>query len=455
MLIAAVASAQPNAPLLDPKSLDPKSLDPQGPAPQWPSFRGPQATGHAPDADPPITWDIDTGENVRWRTPIPGLAHSSPVIAGDRLFVTTAVRESGDAQLKVGLYGDIVPVADEGPHEFRVIALDRRTGDILWDRLAVRAEPKIKRHTKGSHAASTPATDGHHVVALFASEGLYAFDSSGNPIWHRDLGTLDSGYFAVPAAQWGFASSPVIHNGRVYVQCDIQQGSFIAALDLKTGEDIWRTPRREVPGWGTPTITVHSGTPMVICNGWKEIAAYHADTGERLWATQGGGDIPVPTPVVAGDHAYITNAHGPMAPIVAVRLDARGEFALSADSPQVAWMHDRRGNYMQTPVVIGDTIFLCSDAGIVSAFNRITGINHFRDRLGSGQSGFTASPVAAADRIYYTGEAGEVHVIAARTDGLTKLAENDLGSTAMATPAIAGHTIYWRTRGEVVAIGRE
>jgi hypothetical protein len=192
----------------------------------WMSFHGPQGRGVAETGATPVAWNVETGENVRWRTAIPGLAHSSPVVAGGKLFVTTAVREGGDAELRVGLYGSIAPVDEEGVHELQVLCLDAKSGAILWTQTAWRGVPAIKRHPKGSHAASTPATDGRNVVAFFGSEGLYCYDADGNLRWSKDLGRLDSGYYVVKDAQWGFASSPVIADDRVVVQCDVQEGSL-------------------------------------------------------------------------------------------------------------------------------------------------------------------------------------------------------------------------------------
>jgi len=239
----------------------------------------------------------------------------------------------------------------------------------------------------------------------------------------------------------------------VIVQVDIQDGSYLVAIDLETGEDIWRTGRIDTPGWGTPTVVEHNGTKQIVCNGWKEIAGYDSVTGERLWKTDGGGDLPVPTPVAVGDMVYITNAHGRMAPIVAIDLGARGEFPLTGDSEQVVWMYDRTGNYMQTPIAIGETLFLCNDAGIVSAYDLVSGEQHFRNRMGSGRMGFTASPVGAGDKIYFTSETGEVHVVRAATS-FDEISVNQMGVECMATPAIAGDTIYWRTRTGIIAVGK-
>ena len=212
----------------------------------WPQFRGPQASGVDASAATPTQWDVEKGENIQWKTAIPGLAHSSPIIWGDRVYVTTAVRP-GKADLKVGLYGDIASANDQDSHQWRLLALDKAIGRILWDKPGHEAIPRVKRHTKASHCNSTPATDGKHIIALFGSEGLFCFDMDGKLLWKKDLGPMDSGYYQVRSAQWGFASSPVIHDNKVVVLCDVQTNSFLAVFDLADGKELWRTPRKDVP----------------------------------------------------------------------------------------------------------------------------------------------------------------------------------------------------------------
>ncbi|MCZ6835247.1 MAG: PQQ-binding-like beta-propeller repeat protein [Planctomycetota bacterium] len=418
----------------------------------WPSFRGRDASGVALGHATVTTWNIETGENVLWKTPIPGLAHSSPVIWGDRLFVTTAVKQGEEPELKVGLYGSVGSVEDDSVHQMKVYCLDKNSGEILWERTSIEAVPKVKRHPKGSHAASTPATDGQYVLAFFASEGLYCYDVEGNLKWSKDFGVLTSSWYVMEDAEWGFSSSPIIHEDKVIVQCDIMEDSFLTALDLATGRELWRTSRNEVPTWSTPTIDVREGRSQVICNGWKHIGGYDLETGAELWKISGGGDIPVPTPIVAHDLIYLTSAHGRMAPRIAIDVMAKGEIELTEEDPQIAWMYPNRGNYMQTPIVYGDLIYFCKDDGIVSCYDAKTGEEHFRNRLGSGQSGFTASPVAADGKLYYTSEYGEIHVIKIGKE-FESLAVNTMDTECMATPAISEGKIYWRTRGEVIAIG--
>jgi outer membrane protein assembly factor BamB len=414
----------------------------------WPSFHGPGGGGYAA-GESVAEWNVETGENVRWRVSVPGLSHSSPVIWGDRLFLTTAVRAEGEAELTVGLYGAVAPVPDEGPQEFRVVCLDKRSGALLWDQLAWEGTPEFKRHTKGSFAASTVATDGEHVVAFFGSEGLYCYSTDGELEWSVDFGSLDSGWYVQEGMQWGFAASPVIHGDKVLVQVDVQEGSFVAALDLETGQRIWRTRRNDVPTWCTPTVDVREGRAQVICNGYRHTGGYDLESGEPIWWLSGGGDIPVPTPVVANDLIYLTSDHGGTGKIFAVPVMAEGQLELTEED--VAWVQGR-ANYMQTPVVIGDAIYSCRDHGILFCRDALTGEERYNERIGGGRMGFSASLVACGDKLYATGEGGEVHVIKVG-DTFERLALNEMGEDCMATPAISEGVLYVRGRRFLTAIG--
>jgi outer membrane protein assembly factor BamB len=418
----------------------------------WPSFRGHQARGIADGHSTVTTWNIETGENIRWTTPIPGLTHSSPVIAGDRLYITAAIKEGGNEELKVGLYGSVAPVEDDSVHEFKVYCLDKNSGQILWERLAVKAVPAVKRHPKGSHAASSPATDGQSVVAFFGSEGLYCYDIEGGLKWSKNFGVLRAAWDKFGNPEWGYASSPIIHDDLVIVQCDVLDNAFLAALNLETGEEVWRVVRDDVPTWSTPTVDVRDGRAQVICNGMRQIGGYDLRTGEMLWKLEGGGDIPVPTPIVAHDLIYITNAHGRQAPIYAIRPTVSGTITTDAREGSVAWSTDKLGNYMQTPIIVGDLAFFCNDGGVLTCYDARTGETHFRERLSSAGIGFTASPVAADGKIYYTSEIGEIYIVRA-DKAFEALAVNAMGVECMATPAISEGIIYWRTRSGVVAVG--
>jgi outer membrane protein assembly factor BamB len=417
---------------------------------EWPSFRGAQARGVAEGHVLPERFDLASGEKVRWRAPVAGLAHSSPVVTRGRVFVSSAVRKSGEAALKVGLYGDPSAVASEGEHDFVVLAFDAANGASLWQHTAWSGTPKHARHPKSSFAASTPATDGEHLVVNFGTEGLYAYDLDGKPLWTLDLGDLDPGPYNMSGVQWGFASSPVIHAGKVLVQCDVLSQGFVAAFDVTTGKELWRTKRADVSTWSTPTVDVRDGRAQVICNGYRHIGGYDLASGKEFWKLVGGGDAPVPAPIVTEDMILITNAHPDVAPIYAISAMAEGE--LSTEHESVFWYHRTRGNYMQTPLVYRERLYLLSDAGILAALDPATGEQRYRERLGDGTTGFTASMVAGDGKLYATSEEGTVHVLRAGA-AFERIATSELGETCMATPAIAGGVMYWRTRGQVVAVG--
>jgi outer membrane protein assembly factor BamB len=420
----------------------------------WPSFRGASAAGVADGFTLPAEWSVPDSRNVRWKTPIPGLGHSSPVVWGGRLFVSTSVSGAGNPELKVGLYGDIGSVNDASVHRWVVYALDAVSGKVLWEKTVHTGVPKIKRHPKATHANSTLATDGRHLVAFFGSEGLYCFDLDGTLLWKKDLGVLDSSFFMVPEAQWEFASSPVIHAGKVLVQCDVLKGSFIAAFSVKDGRELWRTDRQDVPTWGTPTVHVVGGRAQMIVNGYKHAGAYDVETGQEIWRLQGGGDIPVPTPVVGHGLAFLTSAHGPVAPVYAVRLDAGGDISLKpgeTSNGSIAWSYPRDGAYMSTPIVYGDYLYSIRINGVLNCYNARTGERRYQTRLGGGSSGFSASPVAGDGKIYFASEDGDVFVVKAGP-AFELIATNAMGDVCMASPALSKGVIYLRTKSHVVAV---
>jgi len=419
----------------------------------WPSFRGQFAQGIAENYPTPVSWDVEDPKNIKWKTPIPGLAHSSPIIWEDRVFVTTAISGKEDPELKLGLYGSIKPVDDNSIHQWKVYCLDKNSGKILWEKTAHKGIPKVKRHPKGTHANSTPATDGKYVVAFFGSEGLYCYDMNGKLIWKKDFGLLDSAFFTVPSAQWGFASSPIIHEGIVVVQCDALNTAFLAALDIKTGKEIWRTPREDVPTWSTPTVHTGDGKTQIIVNGFKHIGGYDFKTGKELWKISEGGDIPVPTPVVAHGLVFINSAHGRLSPIYAIKLDSQGDISLrdkKTSNESIVWSVRRGGAYMQTPLIYGDYLYNLQLNGALSCFRAKTGELIYREQLGK-MTAFSASGVAADGKLYFSSEEGGIFVVKAGPE-FENLATNSMKDECMATPAISEGMLFFRTHHYLVAV---
>lgn len=419
----------------------------------WPSFRGEYARGIAEGFSTPVTWNVADSKNIKWKTEIPGLGHSSPIIWGDYVFVTTAISGKDSPELKVGLYGSIAPVDDETEHLWKVFCLDKNSGRILWEQTSHKGVPKVKRHPKATHANSTPATDGQHVVAFFGSEGLYCYDFQGKLLWKKDFGILDSAFFMVPTAQWGFASSPVIHDGVVVVQCDVLENSFLAALDIKTGKEIWRAPRDEYPTWGTPTIHVGEKQAQIIVNGFKHIGAYDFKTGKDVWKISGGGDIPVPTPVVAHDLVFINSAHGRMSPIYAVKLDAKGDISLKPGETSndfIVWSIRRGGAYMQTPLIYGEYLYNLRGNGALGCYRAKTGEMVYQEKVGK-MASFSASGVAADGKLYFPSEKGDVFVVKAGPD-FEVLSTNSMQDILMATPAISEGTLFIRSHHYLFAV---
>jgi outer membrane protein assembly factor BamB len=423
-------------------------------AADWPQFRGPAAGGVDASARTPIRWNIEKGENIRWHTPIPGMAHSSPIVGGEMIYVTTAVGP-GNQDVKVGLYGDITPADDQESHQWRLLAVQKDSGKIVWDKLGCEGIPRGLRHPKSTHCNSTPSTDGHRIVAIFGSEGLFCFDLAGNLLWKKDLGPMKSGYYLAPSAQWGFSSSPVIHDGKVVVLCDVLGDSFLAEFDLADGRQLWRTARHDVPTWGTPTVAPAEDRTEILVNGWHCTGAYDFADGKEIWQLDGGGDVPVPTPIVAGGLAYFTSAHGSQRPMRAVRLDDHHVTVTmaGATNPGVAWQQKGKGNYMQTPIVVGDLLYGCFDNGSLTCFDAKSGAIRYDERLGNGSEGFSASPVSDGHNIYFTSEVGHVYVVPAN-GSFSVAATNNLNDSCLSTAAVSSGTLIYRTRHELLAIGR-
>ncbi|HVQ39835.1 MAG TPA: PQQ-binding-like beta-propeller repeat protein [Pyrinomonadaceae bacterium] len=424
-------------------------------AQNWPQFRGPGATGVVEGRPSSATFDGAKSVNTRWKTAIPGLAHSSPVIWGNKIFVTTALTSAAKDETRFGLYGDVAPVKDDPKHTWKVYALNKATGKILWERIAAEGIPKVKRHPKSTHADSTPVTDGKYVVALFGSEGLFAYDMKGKLLWKQDLGVLDSGWFYDPDYQWEHGSSPVIFRDLVIVQADVQKNSFIAAYSLKNGKLVWKTQRDEISSWGTPTVYEGKTRAEVVTNGSKAIRGYDPATGKELWRLTPNSEVTTPTPFAAHDLIFVTSGYRIIQPIYAIKPGAIGDITLKDDktsNESIAWSRKRGGPYMPTPIVYGDLLYACSNQGVLTAYKAITGEQVYQERLGGKGGAFTASPVASDGKVYLSSEDGEVFVVKAGPKH-ELLATNTVGEVLMATPAISDGLLIVRGINHLFAFG--
>lgn len=421
----------------------------------WPQFRGEHALGIAEGANLPLHWNAETGENIRWKIDIPGLGHSSPVVWGDKLFVTTAISSSGSDNLKVGLYGNIDSDKDQSVQEFRIYCIDKHTGKVLWNKLAKKGVPGTRRHTKASYANSTPATNGEFVVAFWGSDGLYCYDMNGDLQWSKDFGRMNAGPYTDPEAEWGFASSPVLDDGKVIIQCDFLGQSFLTMLDLKTGKEIWKTQREEYSTWCTPTVIETNEAKQIVVNGFLSIGAYDYESGKEIWWMHGGGDAPVPTPVFTNGLIYIHSSHGRMQPIYAIRPEAKGDITLAEDSTcneYIVWSIERGAAYMPTNLVYNKLVYNMRMNGQLAVYNALTGERYYRESIPEAR-GITASGVAADGKLYYSTEQGNVFVLKAGKT-FEVLAKNQLDDVIMATPAISEQSIYFRTQHYLYAVGK-
>jgi outer membrane protein assembly factor BamB len=422
----------------------------------WPSFRGDHASGVAEGQNLPDSWNGEKGTSIKWKTRIPGLAHSSPVVWGDKLFVTTAISSLGDGKFKHGLYGDGDASEDRSVHKWKLYALDKKTGKIIWEKIAVEGVPREKRHVKSTYANATPATDGRYVIAYFASQGLYAFDMKGRALWKKDLGVLDAGAYDVPSYEWGNASSPIIYKDLVIVQCDTQKEDFLLALDIKTGKEVWRTSRDEFPSWGTPTVYTGKTRTELVTNASNFIKGYDPTTGKELWRLGGSSKITAPTPVFSDDLIVVASGRRPEAPIFVIHSGANGDITLSngqTSNKSVAWSKTARGSYMPTPLIYGEYLYVLANQGVFDCYNLKTGEEVYRQRLPHQGGGFSASPVAADGKIYLPGEDGDIFVVKAGAK-FELLATNSMSELLMATPAISSGMMFVRTQHHVFAIGK-
>lgn len=439
-------------------------------ASNWPSFRGPGGNGVADGTELPDRLDVGDGTNLAWRQEIPGLAHASPIIWEDRVYVTSVVTSGPPQRFIAELPDTPESVAGRWLHRWIVMAIDKHTGDVLWERIAAEGMPRTGRLRKGSFNNSTPATDGQHIVALLGSQGLFCYDVNGNLLWRVDLGVLDAGWFFDPTFQWGMTSSPVIHEGKVIVQADVRGGAFIAAFDVVNGTELWRTARDEVSSFSTPAIIRTNGVSEVVTNGGRAVRAYGLANGEELWTLRPSSEIAVPTPIFAHGLIFVGSGYLPQQPFYAVRPGGVGDISLPSgqgSSPQVVWTLADAGPLISTPIVVGDYLFIMQRDGTLSCFDAITGIPIYTERIGAPEladetslprteeslATYTASPVASNGKLYVVSDLGDIHVIDAGPF-LEILGTYSVREGVFSTPAISDGMFLVRGLDHLFAFSR-
>lgn len=419
----------------------------------WPTFRGPDHLGVGDGADTPSSWNVATGEGVRWKVTIPGLGDSSPIVWGDRVYVTTAVAEGVEQGIRTGLTGAGEAVDEDVEHVWQVMAYDKTSGEPLWSTEIDRAVPKSKRHFKASQANSTPVTDGTHLVAVFPTAGMACLDLDGNVQWTVDLGRLNAGAPGDPGMEWGFASSPVLYDGVVIVQVDVHEGPYVAAWDLATGEQRWRVDRPDVDtSWGTPAIVRSDDGDELVLNG-SVIHAYDPSSGESLWSLGPNSALTIATPVAGDGVVYVSAGYAPVKPIYAVRTGTRGDLEVEPgeDHEALAWSHGRGGAYMPTPLLYRGMFYVVHHNGRIVAYDAAEGTAIYKSRFSAGGT-FTASPIAVNGKIYMPTEEGQVYVVEAGPE-FTEVAVNDMAEPVMATPAVSDGVLFVRTPTTLYALG--
>lgn len=424
------------------------SLTAAGSAANWPQWRGPDGSGISTEKNLPASWTPQT--NIKWKAAIPGRGHSSPIVWGNRVFVTTAIE--GDvvpgAKAAKHLIGDkefVHPdsIGADRKHQFKVIALNRDSGKILWEATAWEGTPYDNRHRKSSYAASTPATDGKMVYAFFGTEGLYAYDFNGKLAWKANLGNMAN-------LGMGTGTSPILFENLVIVQCDEDngEGSFIIALDKKTGKEAWRTPRKIQISWATPLLVKTATRSELITSGTETVISYDPKTGKELWRHKGVESNAIPSPVANSEMVYLV-AGFPAKIAMAIKLGGSGDLT---GTPNVPWKYAKGTAYVPSPILYGDYLYLTTDRGILTCIDAKTGEVKYEGGRIPIPATFTASPVAFDGKILMTSEDGDTFIVKAGPKHEV-LATNSVGEPVYASPAIADRHIFIRGEKNLYCIG--
>lgn len=414
----------------------------------WPQWRGPDGSGISNEKNLPSEWSPT--KNIKWKAPIEGRGHSSPIVWGNRVFVTTAIEGEvvpGAKAVKHTLQGkDFIhpdSIGANKKHTFKVISLDRDTGKIVWQATAWEGTPYDDRHRKSSYAASTPATDGKLVYAFFGSEGLYAYDYKGKLAWKADLGKLGN-------LGMGTGTSPILFDNLVIVQFDEENGeaSFIVAVDKKTGKEVWKTPRKIQVSWSTPLLVRTANRAELITSGTETVISYDPATGKELWRHKGLESNAIPSPVANNEMVFLV-AGFPAKLAMAIRLGQNGDLT---GTPNVPWKYNKGTAYVPSPILYGDYLYLTTDRGILTAIDAKTGEVKYEGGRIPIPATFTASPVAFEGKILMTSEDGDTFMIKAGPKHEV-IGTNSVGEPVYASPAIADRRIFIRGEKNLYCIG--
>ena len=420
----------------------------------WPQFRGPRASGVSTNAALPDTWS--PADNVAWKTDLPGRSWCSPIVWGDRVFLTVVINSGTSEEPKKGLYfGGNRPEPPKSEHEWKVLGLDLTTGKVTWEKAVHRGAPPTPIHLKNSYGAETPVTDGERVYALFGNLGVFAFTLDGAEVWSKRFEPRKTRF------GWGTAASPVLHGGRLFIVNDNEEKSELFALDAKTGQEVWRVNRDEGSNWATPFIWENGRRTELVTSGSRAVRSCDLD-GKHLWSFEGMSGIAIPTPCAGSGLLFVSSGYvgDKLRPVYAVRPGGNGNITLKPGETSnefIAWSNPVGGPYNPSPLYYDGRLYVLYDRGLVSCHDAQTGeLRYDRERLPDGFA-FTSSPWAANGKVFCLNENGVCYVLRAGDQfellHTNKLADDDM---CMATPALVGDRLLIRTSARLYCLrGRE
>jgi outer membrane protein assembly factor BamB len=416
-------------------------------ADEWPMFRGSAAGVAADDPALPDSWSAT--ENVAWKTPIPGLGWSSPVVWGDHVFLTTVVNTAQQELPKPGFYlGDWA--APKTPHRWMVYDIDFKTGKVRWEREVASTPPSQAKHLKNTYASETAVTDGERVFFYFGNLGLFAFDMNGKPLWSKTIGPFKT------RNNWGTGASPVLHRDRLYIVNDNDEQSFLAGYDTRTGNEVWRVNRAEGTNWATPFVWENSVRTEIVTSGSDAARSYDL-SGKLLWEVKGLSTISVTTPFASHGMLMLNSGYvgDPNRPAFAIKPGASGDISLKGDetsNAHIAWALKTGAPYQPTPIVVGDIYYTVMDRGFFTAHDVRTGKEIYpRQRISTDPAAFVASPWSYGGKIFAMSEDGDTYVIQAGPE-FKVLGKHSLGEMALASPAVAHGSVVIRTLSHLYRI---